>query len=105
MGPVDFIHICCHLSTSSLRKFSLILTGQGGPQSWTKLVETNENYQPFPLVLILLSALMKGTVPLETMEPFARGKTLSLPNVVAANSPRWDENRDRGKDESNRKPR
>jgi len=28
------------------------------------------------------------TVPLETMGPFARGKTSSLPNVVAANSPR-----------------
>ena len=40
-----------------------------------------------------------GTVPLETMGRFARGKTSSLPNVVAANSPRWDENRDRGKDE------
>ena len=45
------------------------------------------------------------TVPLETMGPFARGKTSSLPNVTAANSPRWDENRNRGKDESNRKPR
>ena len=39
------------------------------------------------------------------MGPFARGKTSSLPNVIAANSPRWDENRNRGKDESNRKPR
>ena len=29
----------------------------------------------------------------------------SLPNMIAANSPRWDENRNRGKDESNRKPR
>ena len=46
-----------------------------------------------------------STVPLETMGPFARGKTSSLPNVIAANSPRWDENRNRGKDESNRKPR
>ena len=45
------------------------------------------------------------TVSLETMGPFARGKTSSLPNVIAANSPRWDENRNRGKDESNRKPR
>ena len=45
------------------------------------------------------------TVLLETMGPFARGKTSSLPNVIAANSPRWDENRNRGKDESNRKPR
>ena len=54
------------------------------------------------------SLLCKGdlnTVPLETMGPFARGKTSSLPNVIAANSPRWDENRNRGKDESNRKPR
>ena len=34
------------------------------------------------------------------MEPFARGKTSSLQNVVAANSPRWDENRNRGKDEA-----
>ena len=41
-----------------------------------------------------------STVPLETMGPFARGKTLSLPNVVAANSPRSDENRNRGKDEA-----
>ena len=46
------------------------------------------------------------TVPLETMGPFARGKTLSLPNVViAANSLWWDENQNRGKDESNREPR
>ena len=44
-------------------------------------------------------------VPLETTEPCARGKTSSLPNVFTANSPRWDENRNRGKDESNRKPR
>ena len=34
------------------------------------------------------------------MGPFARGKTLSLPIVIAANSPQWDENRSRGKDES-----
>ena len=34
------------------------------------------------------------------MGPFARGKTSSLPNVVAANSPRWDENRNRSKDEA-----
>ena len=34
------------------------------------------------------------------MGPLARGKTSSLPNVVAANSPRWDENRNRGKDEA-----
>jgi len=34
------------------------------------------------------------------MGPFARGKTLSLPNVVAANSPQWDENRNRGKDKA-----
>ena len=38
---------------------------------------------------------------LETMGPLARGKTSSLPNVVGANSPRWDENRNRGKDEAN----
>ena len=31
---------------------------------------------------------MQNTVPLETMGPLARGKTLSLPTVVAANSPR-----------------
>ena len=37
---------------------------------------------------------------LETMGPLARGKTSSLPNVVGANSPRWDENRNRGKDEA-----
>ena len=49
--------------------------------------------------------MLRGTVPLKTMEPFARGKILSLPNVVAANSPWWDENRNRGKDESNQKPR
>ena len=29
---------------------------------------------------------------------FARGKTSCLPNVVAAKSLRWDENRNRGKD-------
>ena len=49
-------------------------------------------------------ALAKGlhgaTGPLETMEPFARGKTSSLTNVVAANSPRSDENRTRRKDEA-----
>ena len=32
-----------------------------------------------------------STVPLETMGPFARGKTSSLPNMIAANSPWWDE--------------
>ena len=36
----------------------------------------------------------------KTMGPLARGKTSSLPNVVGANSPRWDENRNRGKDEA-----
>ena len=41
-----------------------------------------------------------STVPLETMGPFARRKTLSLPNVVAANSPRWDENRNLGNDKA-----
>ena len=40
------------------------------------------------------------TVPLETTEPFECGKTSSLPNVIAANSPRWDEKRNRGKDEA-----
>ena len=49
--------------------------------------------------------IVSYTVPLETTEPCARGKTSSLPNVFTANSPRWDENRNRGKDESNRKPR
>ena len=39
------------------------------------------------------------TVRLETIGPFARGKTSSWLNVVAANSPWWDENRNRGKDE------
>ena len=34
------------------------------------------------------------------MGPFARGKTSSLINVVAAHSPRWDENCNRGKDET-----
>ena len=34
------------------------------------------------------------------MEPFAHGKTSSLPNVVAVNSPRWDKNRNHGKDEA-----
>ena len=34
------------------------------------------------------------------MEPFAHGKTSYLPNVVAANSLWWDENRSRGKDEA-----
>jgi len=33
--------------------------------------------------------VVMNTVPLETMEPFAR-KTLSLLNPVAMNSPRWD---------------
>ena len=35
------------------------------------------------------------------MGPFARGKTQCLPNVIAANSPGWDENHNRGEDESN----
>ena len=52
-----------------------------------------------------IAVQLSSTVPLETMGPFAGGKTSSLPNVIAANSPRWDENRNRGKDESNRKPR
>ena len=47
----------------------------------------------------------ESTVPLKTKEPHARDKTSSLPNVFTANSPRWDENRNRGKDESNQKPR
>jgi len=34
------------------------------------------------------------------MGPFARSKTSSLPNVVAANSPRWDKNHNRSKDEA-----
>ena len=34
------------------------------------------------------------------MGPLARGKTSSLQNVVTVNSPRWDENRNRGKDEA-----
>ena len=46
----------------------------------------------------------ESTVLLETMGPFAHGP-LSLPIVIAANSPQWDENRSRGKDEGNRKPR
>lgn len=46
----------------------------------------------------------ESTVLLETTGQFARAKTSSLPNVMAANSPWWDENRNRGKDESNRKP-
>ena len=37
---------------------------------------------------------------LETMGPLARGKISSLPNVVGANSPRWDENRNHSKDEA-----
>ena len=35
---------------------------------------------------------------------FARSKTLSLPIVIATNSPQWDKNRNHIKDESNRKP-
>ena len=54
--------------------------------------------------MFYLGANMTCTVPLETMGPFARGKTSSLPNMIAANSPQWDENCNRGKDESNRKP-
>ena len=46
-----------------------------------------------------------ATVPPETIGPFARGKASSLPNVIATNSPRWDEKRNHGKDESNQKPR
>ena len=46
-----------------------------------------------------------STVPLETMGPFACGKTSSLPNVVAANSPRWDENPQPQQRRSNRKLR
>ena len=38
-----------------------------------------------------LESLDGCTVPLETMGPFARGKTSSLPNAIATNSPRWDE--------------
>ena len=37
---------------------------------------------------------------LETMGPLACGKTSSLPNVVAVNSPRWDESCNCGKDEA-----
>ena len=59
--------------------------------------------ESFPLIRIKVKAV--HTVPLETMGPFARGKTSSLPIVIAANSLRWDENRNRGKDESNQKLR
>ena len=45
------------------------------------------------------------TVPLETISAFACGNTSSLPIVFTAKSPRLDENRNRGKDESNRMPR
>ena len=54
---------------------------------------------------IALRVGCRYTVPLKTMEPCARDKTSSLPNVFSANSPWWDENRNRGKDESNRTPR
>ena len=46
-----------------------------------------------------------NTVPLETISAFACGNTSSLPIVFTAKSPRLDENRNRGKDESNRMPR
>ena len=45
------------------------------------------------------------TVPLETISAFACGNTSALPIVFTAKSPRLDENRNRGKDESNRMPR
>ena len=44
------------------------------------------------------------TVPLETISAFACGNTSSLPIVFTAKSPRLDENRNPGKDESNRMP-
>ena len=50
-------------------------------------------------LLWLESTSWLDTVPLETMGPFAGGKTLCLPNKVAANSLWWDENRNRGRDE------
>ena len=58
-------------------------------------------------ILILWTEVLgfRHTALLETIGPFARGKTSSLPIAIAANSLRWDENRDCGKDESNRKPR
>ena len=54
-------------------------------------------HQLLPPLFIMYSNVC--TVPLETMGPFACGKTSSLPNVVAANSSQWDENRNHGKDE------
>ena len=50
------------------------------------------------------TTLQDGTVLVQTMGPLAHGKTSSLPNVIAVNSPRRDENRNHGKDESNQKP-
>ena len=44
------------------------------------------------------------TVPFETISVFAHGDTSSLPTVFAAKSPRLEENRKQGKDESNRMP-
>ena len=49
--------------------------------------------------------ILKSTVQLETISAFACGNTSSLPIVFTAKSPRLDENRNRGKDESNRMPR
>ena len=52
------------------------------------------------LFALYFQYIVDPTVPLETMGPLARGKTSSLPNLVAANSPRWDENRNHGKDKA-----
>ena len=57
------------------------------------------------LVILLINKLILEEIKLRYHlklwdHYFARGKTSSLPNMVAAISLRWDENRNRGKDEA-----
>ena len=51
------------------------------------------------------SNAIKYTVPLESIGAWARGETSSAAILFSSNLPRWDENRNLGKDESDRTPR
>ena len=86
----------------------LMVTLQLYKQNLDSFLDRNSSEQPLHIKrhhdLVVVKFLTKDTVLLETMGPFAGGKTLSLPNVVAMNSPWWDENRNRGKDEATEQP-
>ena len=82
----------------------LMVTLQLYKQNLDSYLDRNSSEQPLHIKrhhdLVVVKFLTRDTVPLETMGPLARCKTLSLPNVVAVNSRWWDENCNRGKEET-----